>query len=372
MAERASALRLRRSLRLPASTVRFWSLALSLLVRACSACYCQELRESLTPGQRAASSAPSLWSPTPTAPRCGTAGTWHAATCTARRVLRHLHAPTMRTHAHTLTRARGFTQEVRWDTVLRQRVNTVSNLPFAVTGAHVSALGWQDWQQRRRPPGLSRLELHPGFSLLFGASQLWIAAGSALFHASWTRAGQRADMGAVYCSLLLPSAYLALRLGLLGPGRTGRAGFMALSLCASAYMTVNKWHLKSSVVVPAQIAALCLLLLLWLALGSPTPHAQRWWTGPVARERPQGLALRLLLASALCTGAAFAATAADMTRVAACRPRALFQWHSVWHVCAAAGLWLLYAFLRSEAHGNFHPSGAANQPAELNCDVTRA
>ena len=34
--------------------------------------------------------------------------------------------------------------------------------------------------------------------------------------------------------------------------------------------------------------------------------------------------------------------------LAGCVPRGAFQWHSVWHFAAAAALWLLYAFLRSE------------------------
>ena len=31
-----------------------------------------------------------------------------------------------------------------------------------------------------------------------------------------------------------------------------------------------------------------------------------------------------------------------------CAPRGGFQWHAAWHFAAAASLWLLYAFLRSE------------------------
>ena len=31
-----------------------------------------------------------------------------------------------------------------------------------------------------------------------------------------------------------------------------------------------------------------------------------------------------------------------------CAPRGVFQWHAAWHFAAAAALWLLYAFLRSE------------------------
>ena len=44
-----------------------------------------------------------------------------------------------------------------------------------------------------------------------------------------------------------------------------------------------------------------------------------------------------------------------------CAPRGLFQWHAAWHFAAAASLWLLYAFLRSErprcsaeTHGEEH------------------
>ena len=40
-------------------------------------------------------------------------------------------------------------------------------------------------------------------------------------------------------------------------------------------------------------------------------------------------------------------TARDMMLLG-CAPRGAFQWHAAWHFAAAAALWLLYAFLRSE------------------------
>jgi hypothetical protein len=36
-----------------------------------------------------------------------------------------------------------------------------------------------------------------------------------------------------------------------------------------------------------------------------------------------------------------------MTRIG-CAPRGWLQWHAAWHLFAAAALWLLYAFFRSE------------------------
>ncbi len=234
---------------------------------------------------------------------------------------------------------------------MRQRVNTVTNAPFAATGAHMLALGMADVRRGRAAPQHSEMERHAAFSLLNGAAQLWTAAGSALFHASWTRAGQHADMGAVYALLLIPCTYLAQRLGLFGPGRAGHASFCAVATSAVAYTTLHKWRLKSATAVPVMVASLCGLMLLWLWAGSPDEHASfaRAFFGPIARTRPKGLSMRLLAASAVCAGCAFAATAWDMRSGAACAPRSLMQWHSVWHVSAAAALWLLYAFLRSEA-----------------------
>ena len=133
---------------------------------------------------------------------------------------------------------------MRWDAALRQPANSVSNAAFALTGAHMLALGVADaraWRRQRGAPGGSHSELcnYPLFSLANAAAQLWVAAGSLLFHASWTRAGQRADMGAVYAVLLCPAAYTAQRLGLLGPG-DAHLPFAAALLAGGAYFTAYK------------------------------------------------------------------------------------------------------------------------------------
>jgi hypothetical protein len=215
--------------------------------------------------------------------------------------------------ARQLTRAAP--QEVRWDQAIRQPANTVSNLPFALTGAHMLALGMADarawWRSNARMTSTlvhSELQRYPLFSLANGAAQLWVAAGSLLFHASYTRAGQRADMGAVYTVLLCPLAYLAQRLGLLGPG-DAHVPFAAALLAAGAWFTHNKWRLKSMRVVPAFIMLLVLLKALWLIAGSGEREAnlRRWLWGPQRRDRPAGLAWPLLSAALFCIVLAFGA-----------------------------------------------------------------
>jgi hypothetical protein len=215
--------------------------------------------------------------------------------------------------ARQLTRAAP--QEVRWDQAIRQPANTVSNLPFALTGAHMLALGVADARAWRRSNARmtstlvhSELQRYPLFSLANGGAQLWVAAGSLLFHASYTRAGQRADMGAVYTVLLCPLAYLAQRLGLLGPG-DAHVPFAAALLAAGAWFTHNKWRLKSMRVVPALLVLLVLLKALWLTVGSGEREAglRRWLWGPQRRDRPVGLAWPLLSAALFCIVLAFGA-----------------------------------------------------------------
>ena len=257
-------------------------------------------------------------------------------------------------------------QTVDWHAALRQRVNTVTNAAFLVTGAHVLTLGLTDARHGRRtlglasrapPPGVrdSELQRHWPFSVLFGLAQMGVGIGSAFFHASWTRAGQRADMGGVYAVLLIPMCHVAHRLGLLGWGRWGLRLFLALSLALCAAAVHLKWRLHSSVVVPALVAALAGLMLTWLAIGSPTQPssgalaARAFWCGPQPRQRPRHMAWPLAVACVVASACAFGATWVDMSRPGACHPGGLWQWHSVWHVCSAAALWCLYAFLRSEA-----------------------
>lgn len=264
-----------------------------------------------------------------------------------------------------------YCEAVRWERGLRQAANAVSNAPFAAAGAHAAALGWADAGRRRATPQHSQLESHPAFSLLFGGALLLVAAGSWLFHASWSRAGQRLDMAGVYSVLLVPICFLALRLGLLGPRRAGgELAFRSAALAAAAAAARWKWRLKSATLVPLLVAVLAGLLALWLALGSPEAAAEaaaeceaslppvaptstqrRWWLGPVKRTPPSGMAWGCLVGSAACAAAAFWATLADTASAGspACHPHSPLQLHSLWHLCSAAALHLLYVFLRSEA-----------------------
>ena len=268
---------------------------------------------------------------------------------------------------HPLTPRTLLTQTVDWHAALRQRVNTVTNAPFLVTGIHILTLGVADARHGRRtssltsgapPPGLraSELQRHWQFSVLFGLANMAVGIGSAFFHASWTRAGQRADMGGVYAVLLIPMCHVAHRLGLLGWGKWGHTAFLALSLALCAAAVHLKWRLHSSVVVPGLVAALAALMLTWLAIGAPMPPsgsgaaaARAFWCGPQPRQRPRDMAWPLAAACVLASACAFGATWVDMASPGACHPRGLWQWHSVWHVCSSAALWFLYAFLRSEA-----------------------
>ena len=251
-----------------------------------------------------------------------------------------------------------YCEDVRWDSVLRQPVNTLSNFPFALGALHQLVLGRADLRAwRAHGPAAaaaersSELARYPFFTLCSAAAQLWVACGSSFFHGSWTRAGQQADIGAVYAVLLCPVLYVAQRLGLLGPG-DAHCSFGSALLAITAALTAFKWRIKSSIVVPALIGALVGLLALWFRVGSPMVSQpdclRRWLLGPVQRERPRGLQQPLLFAAAIAIGLAFAATAHDMT-LRGCNPRSLFQWHAVWHLFAAFSLELLNRFLRSEA-----------------------
>lgn len=216
---------------------------------------------------------------------------------------------------------------MRWDEGVRQPVNTLSNLPFVLTGAHMLVLGATDTRAAREGRACaaadrSMLQHFPLFTFANGAAQLWVAAGSLLFHGSWTRAGQRVDMGAVYAALLCPAVYVAQRVGLLGPGGA-HSSFATVLLAACIWFTANKWRVKSATMVPALIVLLVGLLLLWFAVGSPVADGgsvRRWLLGPVQRRRPDGLTWELLVGAALSIALAFGACVRWCARVeCACR-----------------------------------------------------
>lgn len=208
--------------------------------------------------------------------------------------------------------------------VLRTRANTWSNLGFLLVGGYGLALAVAD----RARPGPGTVRGAPVLSALFGLACVYLAAGSALFHASLTRLGQRLDVAAMYMPLV---ALLLVSLTRARPGLGRWPGWTLLVggwLSAAGLLFAFKWQLPAKHLMPALVAAL-------LA------------TRGVEHLRGVHRVGRWLLVSVACLLAAYACRALDVAgRFSG--PDAWLQGHAVWHALCAASLGAGYRDQRQE------------------------
>jgi hypothetical protein len=171
----------------------------------------------------------------------------------------------------------GYCEVPRLEASVAQPSNSWSNAPFIASGAHMLAVALQDARSGGDAAARGGMARFPLVSAVNGCAQCFAGASSFLFHASMAASTQRLDVTGVYCVVAVPTIYLLLRLGALGPPRGARARvvFLASAAGAAAVLQLHAWRLERPArgctpIVLAGLAAMAALLALWLwVLGSP-------------------------------------------------------------------------------------------------------
>ena len=161
---------------------------------------------------------------------------------------------------------------------------------------------------------------------LFGPASIAVGVFSLVYHASYTYMLQILDFAGMFlfCSVLLTAN--ALRFGL--PARHR----FTLLLGSTALLTAAV-PLVSETAVPIQSMVAVLIVLI---LGQELALRRR--------ERGRRLAYRTYAVALVLLGAAAAASAADVTRIACDPTNHWISGHAVWHVLSAAALYALFLF----------------------------
>ena len=262
-----------------------------------------------------------------------------------------------------------------------QPVDSYSNVPFVLLGAHQLAVGLRDARRRDHSDHAAprrAMERFALFSVLNGCTQMYAGACSFLFHADAAAQAQQLDMSAVLLALAVPALYAFWRVGIFGPphARVGHALFACSVGCAVLCFYQFKEPLREraggslELVLPLLgLMVGALMAWAWL-LGSPADDEAVVLPPPLCtavdvvattptiaealrsawsrRVLPRGLRYRYAAAAAVSGAAAFAARQMDVKLHMYCWPRSAFQLHAAWHVLAALALAALWQFLRSE------------------------
>ena len=212
---------------------------------------------------------------------------------------------------------------------VRQPADAWSNLAFLAVGLWISLRA-----------GAEGSALTAAQTRALGFMTVFIGAGSLLFHASLTLAGEFLDVMGMYA---LPAYVILLDAGSVYPGVRRRFGALfGGALGALAALLYFCPQIRREVF--AALLAAVLGTEAWLGVRLPSERDVR--------------RLGLAAATALI---GFVVWVLDERRIV-CAPESLFQGHALWHCLMAAAAWQLYAYLsvsiRPAGAGSRRPSGA--------------
>jgi hypothetical protein len=220
-----------------------------------------------------------------------------------------------------------FCERVR-DGVVRQPVNTWSNLAFFLSGLAVVVVGGLDRLLGSRSDRLNPMRAHFVYPAILGGATALIGLGSIIYHSSMTFVGQSMDVISIY---LLLGFMLVYNLARARDRGMSSGVFVALYvfLNAGLALMVVKWPVTRRYIFVALIAAI-------LAT-----------EGVIRRTRRPAMSQPLFYAAVGSLALACFAWILDVTRVI-CWPDSWFQAHAVWHVLTATAADLVYLYFRSE------------------------
>ncbi len=224
------------------------------------------------------------------------------------------------------------------DHLVREPINTITNLPFLFLGIVVLLVAQKD---RRAKKTHNLLVSKPVYSYLFAFSLLFLFLGSTFFHASLIKFGQQWDMAGVYALVLFPISYNAHRWYNLAyykdtttTSKRALKYVLTLFFLALILLTALKWQMNSAITIPVMMSFVIVS------------------TVYLSFKTKGGSNKRVLNYGIIAILGGFACYALDLRKVG-CDENVILSPHAVWHIAAAASAFFLYIYLRSENNLKF-------------------
>ena len=217
--------------------------------------------------------------------------------------------------------------------IVRQPVNTFSNLAYLLPGITILRRGWKDQNKRNR---YNIVSANPFYSIMLGCILLYIFIASTFFHSSLIGFASKLDFSAVYSLSLYPLMYFTHRVWLLSIG-----------------LPSNTRHTKSTTTVITAFTVLYVLLTFGMPKGMENYVVLGIIVfiallGLIVEKYDSGRTNHLYLVTAIaCIAFAVMWFGFDIYKIL-CVPDSYIQPHSLWHLFAGLSTFYFYMYIRSE------------------------
>lgn len=231
-----------------------------------------------------------------------------------------------------------FCEFSRPNCLIREPMNTLTNILYFFFGAMVLFIAAKDnYRKKVRKTHYRNLMVRqPVWGFILGGVFMFLFLGSTFFHASLIKIAQQLDMGGVNALALFPIFYSFHKLYNLKINNLtyqsdtkGTAFFVVTYLLAAIILTLFKWQLNATIVIPL-LVAIQIVLIIYLERLIPNTTSQGW-----------------IYVGAACIVGGMIFYAIDMKKIG-CFGAMQLQPHALWHISAGIASFALYLYLRSE------------------------
>ncbi len=226
-----------------------------------------------------------------------------------------------------------FCEMNRMDELIRQPANTWSNLGFFLVGLFTLTLGIHDLKYAERKQSDNFLVRYPIFSIMFGASAIYLFVGSFFYHASLTEFFQKLDqtsMCSVAVIVLVFNLYKIFPLvRIRGKYRSSHALMILFGLGVNYLIYATLYKVNINLLFPVLVAIVFVTSCYYLLFVSKEHYFTKYmWA-----------AFSILLLSGIIW-------LLDRTNTV-CNPESIFQGHALWHILNAISILFIYLYYRS-------------------------
>lgn len=226
-----------------------------------------------------------------------------------------------------------FCEMNRMDQLVRQPSNTWSNLGFFLVGLFTLTLGVHDLKYSDRKKSDNFLVRYPVFSIMFGASAIYLFVGSFFYHASLTEFFQKLDqtgMCSVAVMVIVFNLYKIFPLvRVKGKYKSSHALMIAFGMGLNYLIYATLYKININVLFPVLVLIVFLTSCYYLLFISKEHYFTNYLWAAFAI---------LMLSSTIWL--------LDRTSVV-CNPTSIFQGHALWHILNAASILFIYLYYRS-------------------------
>ncbi len=225
-----------------------------------------------------------------------------------------------------------FCENLNLNQLIRQPVNTFTNLPFLFFGLLITIMGKKDDNVKHE----RLFGIEPLYSYIFGGTLILVFIGSSLFHASLLIEAEYLDLSGVYALALFPLFYIINRIFTLWNLKLNKYTprnlfYKSITLMYSTWLilTLLTFYINQHIIVPI-IILLTGITFSFIEIKRPDQTNKLW---------------AAIAAITLFFGISFFAI--DLYKVY-CFSEYWLQPHSLWHILAAISLFSFYLYMRSE------------------------